>query len=87
MDKQVSLVAIRPESVDVDGQSADKYTVTTGEKRTLFFVFKSDDIAESAFGKLSAQIHATLAPEEGTKAVIVVMSPQDSFEIHEMETK
>jgi hypothetical protein len=86
MGRQVQLVAITPESVAVGDQKADKYVVTTGDKRTLFFVFKSDDIDDKTFVRVREQIAATMAPEEGTKVIVFVLSASDSFEIHEMET-
>lgn len=87
MGKKVKIVPITPEPISVDELKGEKYTVTLGEKRTLFFVFKSDDISERELHLVSEKIAERVRAEAGTstKAVVFCIGTDASFEIHEHE--
>jgi hypothetical protein len=69
----------------VEGHSAKKYVVETGNKRTLFFVFKSDDIGVEECSRVKKHLESTMAPDDDTKIVVFAIPLDDSFEILELE--
>jgi len=85
MGKKINIVTVPSTDVEVDGFVAQKLALETGDKRTLFFVFKSDDVDTAAIVRFQNHLKATMAPEEGTRLVVLAMDAEDSFEIHELE--
>jgi len=87
VSKKLNLVRLPSSEVSAEGFVGEKFVIETGNRRTLFLVFKSDDhrLAER-LGPIQGRIREDLALGEDTKVLVLGMSTDDSFEIHELET-
>jgi hypothetical protein len=85
MGRKVNVVVVPSTEVTVEGYSVKQYTVEAGNKRTLFLVFKSDDIPVKEFDRIKRHLDAVMAPDDNTKIVMFALALGDDFEIHELE--
>lgn len=83
---KVNLVLVPSSDVEEGGFPAKKFVIEIGDKRTLFFVFKSEGISQVALARIHEHLRAKLLPDADTKLVTFVLDPDDDFEIHELET-
>jgi len=81
---KLTLVTVPSTSVEVEGFVAHGFEIEIGDKRTLFFVFKSDHVNEEMLRRFKLYLDETLATEEGAKLIAMSLPSSDSFEIHEL---